>query len=126
MKRIKLDIKEIKQMDEFKLICMLLETQRQYRKDNDLRPYSLSLTKQETFACLMVNGILENGRDMKELDIKEIEQMDEFQLLCSLLETLRQYRKDNGIYTTHEGRIKQETFAHLMVKGILDKGLYRK
>jgi len=63
---------------------------------------------------------------MKELDIKEIEQMDEFQLLCSLLETQRQYRQDNGIYTTHEGRIKQETFAYLVVKGNLEKGLYRK
>ena len=38
----------------------------------------------------------------------------------------RQYRQDNGIYTTHEGRIKQETFAYLVVKGNLEKGLYRK
>ena len=61
MKRIKLDIKEIEQMDEFKLLCMLLETQRQYRKDNGLRPDALSLIKTKTFAHLMVKGFVEKG-----------------------------------------------------------------
>ena len=120
MERIKLDIKEIEQMDEFQLLCQLLETLRQYRKDKGLRD-SLSIIKQETFAHIMVKGFLETGRDMKEL-----KQTDEFQLLCSLLETQRQYRKDNGLRPDFLSIIKPKTFAHLMVKGFLKKGLYRK
>jgi len=63
---------------------------------------------------------------MKRIEYIEIEQMDEFQLLCSLLETQRQYRKDKGLHPDALSSIKQETFAHLMVKGFLEKGLYRK
>ena len=63
---------------------------------------------------------------MKRIEYIEIEQMTEFKLLYLLLEEQRQYRQDNVIYNKHEGRIKQETFAYLVVKGILEKGLYSK
>jgi len=38
----------------------------------------------------------------------------------------RQYRQEHGAYTSQEDRLKQETFAYLIVKGNLEKGLYRK
>ena len=37
-----------------------------------------------------------------------------------------QYRRDYGIYTTDEGRLRQETFAYLIIKKNLERGLYRK
>ena len=64
--------------------------------------------------------------EMKRIEYIEIEQMDEFKLLYLLLEEQRQYRQDNVIYNKHEGRIKQENFAYLVVKGNLEKGFYRK
>jgi len=37
-----------------------------------------------------------------------------------------QYRRDYGVYKTEEERRKQETFAYLVIKNNLEKGLYRK
>jgi len=37
-----------------------------------------------------------------------------------------QYRRDNGFYTTRCGLLKQETFAYLIIKKNLERGLYRK
>lgn len=36
-----------------------------------------------------------------------------------------QYRRENGIYRTEKELLRQETFAYLILKGNLDKGLYR-
>lgn len=37
-----------------------------------------------------------------------------------------QYRRDNGAYHDNVGRLKQETFAYLIVKKNLELGYYRK